>query len=53
MQAKEKLSEMLEQLQNSRQAKAEEKQQQTNRERDDDINALFGEKKKMVIFTGS
>ncbi|ASI90402.1 MULTISPECIES: hypothetical protein [Vibrio] len=46
MQAKEKLSEMLEQLQNSRQAKAEEKQQQTNRERDDDINALFGEKKK-------
>ncbi|MFH0261837.1 DNA repair protein [Vibrio barjaei] len=45
MQAKEKLSEMLEQLQNSRQAKAEEKQQ-TNRERDDDINALFGEKKK-------
>lgn len=45
MQAKEKLSEMLEQLQNSRQAKAEEKQQQTNRERDDDINALFGEKK--------
>ena len=46
IQAKEKLSEMLEQLQNSRQAKAEEKQQQTNRERDDDINALFGEKKK-------
>ncbi len=46
MQAKEKLSEMLEQLQNSRQAKAKEKQQQTNRERDDDINALFGEKKK-------
>ncbi|MCG9786363.1 hypothetical protein [Vibrio barjaei] len=46
MQAKQKLSEMLEQLQNSRQAKAEEKQQQTNRERDDDINALFGEKKK-------
>ncbi|MFC5077215.1 hypothetical protein VTH8203_00684 [Vibrio thalassae] len=45
MQAKEKLSEILEQLQNTRLAKAEEKQQ-TNRERDDDINALFGEKKK-------
>lgn len=46
IQAKEKLTEMLDKLQNSRQAKAEEKQQQANSERDDDINALFGEKKK-------
>ncbi|GAL20253.1 ATPase [Vibrio maritimus] len=46
IQAKEKLTEMLDKLQNSRQAKVEEKQQQANSERDDDINALFGEKKK-------
>ncbi|GAL34797.1 ATPase [Vibrio maritimus] len=46
IQAKDKLTEMLDKLQNSRQAKAEEKQQQANSERDDDINALFGEKKK-------
>ncbi|MCL9774338.1 DNA repair protein [Vibrio methylphosphonaticus] len=47
IQAKEKLTEILEQLQNSRQAKADEQQQQqASRERDNDMDALFGEKKK-------
>jgi hypothetical protein len=43
IQAKEKLTEMLNKLQNNQE---DDDKQQTNSERDDDINALFGEKKK-------